>query len=282
MYQITCTICQKIFDARIPHKKTCSPECRKKLAAQNGYNGYLRNLKNGITKVCEVCQVEYRVEVARAEESRFCSMKCTGIGKHYPNKKERVMVACLHCGKKIINPVDGARARKYCSRECNSLSQVGHARSDETREKIRQGHIGKHPSIETREKKSRIMSEKIVNGEYACSFKKGKHFSPKTNSEFACRSSWEKIAMELLDQDETVKTYVYEPFAVPYLFEGVQKNYIPDILITYENGTKTLVEVKPKAFVDHGINQAKFAAARNLCVLLDISFEVWTEDILVI
>lgn len=105
------------------------------------------------------------------------------------------------------------------------------------------------------------------------SYKSGEHVSPKAGVVWF-RSSYELAAFKLLDQMSVVETYEVEPFPISY---GEGKVYIPDILISYRDGSRELVEVKPERLVGLKENKAKFSAARRWCRENDATFEVWTE-----
>lgn len=63
-----------------------------------------------------------------------------------------------------------------------------------------------------------------------------------------------------MDAHPNVLGVVTEPFSIPYTFEGVQKRYIPDVLVYFDFGIKELWEVKPAKFVGTPQNQAKIKA----------------------
>ena len=58
------------------------------------------------------------------------------------------------------------------------------------------------------------------------------------------RSSWEARAIRVLDLHPQVIRVEVEPLKIPYVFEGVQHNYIPDFLVILVGGIKELWEVK--------------------------------------
>jgi len=51
-----------------------------------------------------------------------------------------------------------------------------------------------------------------------------------------------------------------EPFSIPYEYEGVSLNYIPDFLVVLEGGIREVWEVKDRKFLKDPQNQAKFDA----------------------
>ena len=130
-------------------------------------------------------------------------------------------------------------------------------------------------SKEVREKMSKTRAERIQSGEIKLS--KGECvFFQKANKEVFARSSWEKDYIEKIDQDQNIVSAIFEPFVISYQYDQ-GRNYIPDILIFYKDGTKKLVEIKPSYFLDAEINKCKFSAAQKYCDEKGMIFEVWTE-----
>lgn len=107
----------------------------------------------------------------------------------------------------------------------------------------------------------------------------GKHFSTKMNKEFVYRSSWELNYMMKLDVDPAVESYEYEPFRIVYLAnaKGKLSNYYPDFLVTYVDGRKVLIEIKPSTMLQKKKNVKKLAAAEQWCAEHGASLEVLTE-----
>lgn len=58
------------------------------------------------------------------------------------------------------------------------------------------------------------------------------------------RSSWEERVIFVLDLHPQVLRVEVEPLSIPYVFEGVQRNYIPDFLVTFVGGVRELWEIK--------------------------------------
>jgi hypothetical protein len=104
--------------------------------------------------------------------------------------------------------------------------------------------------------------------------KRGHHLSPKAGNVYY-RSSYELKAYQLLDADPTVLTYTPEPFAIPYKdAQGQSRNYVPDILVSYIDGSTLLVEIKPQYQLDAPEVEYKHAVAQ---LHSQGWFAVWTE-----
>ncbi len=93
------------------------------------------------------------------------------------------------------------------------------------------------------------------------------------------RSSWEKAFMKWCDASDKVESWGVEPFAIPYISPKDNKvhRYYIDIVMKMTNGTKHLVEIKPKSQCNNPINLSKWAAAKEYCKQIGAVFTVVTE-----
>ena len=108
----------------------------------------------------------------------------------------------------------------------------------------------------------------------------GEYISTKTGETYSFRSSWEKIFMESLDANPDVKTYGYECIVIPYIKNvklGTVSRYFPDFLVTYNDGSKTLIEIKPSRFLKRLIVKKKIAAAEQWARDNNATFLIITE-----
>lgn len=86
--------------------------------------------------------------------------------------------------------------------------------------------------------------------------------------------------MQHLDADPTVASYEYEGLCIQYVSNLKSKRlrkYYPDFLISYTDGSKLLVEIKPKKRVPQPRVQKKLAAAQVWCQEHQVALEVITE-----
>lgn len=86
--------------------------------------------------------------------------------------------------------------------------------------------------------------------------------------------------MKYLDDNEDVFTWSYESVAIPYvsnLKTGKLRKYFPDFLVEFKNGSKQLVEIKPKKRVLQVKVQKKLKAAETWCREHGIALVVLTE-----
>lgn len=149
---------------------------------------------------------------------------------------------------------------KYCGEECNYKSiqerQMGdrntsHRMSNKTKERVRKNN-------------SEIMKNKIRNGEFIpCvtnSWARSRcNIQFERNGELVklkTRSTWE--AFYQLANPELL----YESVVIPYVFDGVDKNYIVDF-VDVEN--KILYEIKPNSERNSKIVKVKEKYARKWC-----------------
>jgi hypothetical protein len=90
----------------------------------------------------------------------------------------------------------------------------------------------------------------------------------------------------LLDSKSNISNVVSEKVHISYTDEfGKDRTYVPDFLVTLNNGKKVLIEVKPKDFVEFDLryqmnNLPKFGAAQKWAEENNVVFCIWTEDIL--
>jgi hypothetical protein len=111
-------------------------------------------------------------------------------------------------------------------------------------------------------------------------YKTGTHSSSKSGGECAYRSSWELIYMRYLDANPDVVSYEYEKVIVPYISNirsGRIRKYFPDFLVTYSDGKRILVEIKPSNRVHNRIVMKKLLAADQWCKEHDATLDVVTE-----
>lgn len=137
--------------------------------------------------------------------------------------------------------------------------------------------------FQTGRKKSQGMVDRLTRFAKArgkVAFKYGHFYSNKNNKKMFHRSSYELQAFKILEQMDVVDKYMYEPFAINYQIDGKTYIYHPDLLVIYKNGDKQIIEIKPKGELDDIVNIKKFEGANKFCLDKNLSFNVWTEDIL--
>lgn len=143
---------------------------------------------------------------------------------------------------------------------------------------------GKCHSEESNEKNRKSNMEttrrKMLNGEinWNVGYKSGHYYSKKNDKTFYYRSSYELEVFKFLDKNDCIVSYESESLYIPYIFEGIEKIYIPDLKIFYSDGIVSLIEIKPNRLRKDKKNQAKWAYAKEYCKENNLKWEVWDES----
>jgi hypothetical protein len=183
-----------------------------------------------------------------------------------------------------------SRTEEY--KQMLSLRMIQALSSLEIREKISRASRIRMSDPREREKQSKaiinyLLSDKGRNKSQI--YKVGYFYSDKNKKNLWYRCSYELRAYKILETLSSVLSYIVEPLVIPYWFEGHWHNYLPDILITYIDNKKKLLEIKPKCkleilprytskYIDIvKKNWAKIAAAEIWAKETGIPYEVWTE-----
>lgn len=131
------------------------------------------------------------------------------------------------------------------------------------------GKTGKYKRTpEIREKISEGVTRAHFRGDFD-NVKPGKGsfiFCKKANKTIFARSTWEHQLIEIFDAHPAVTSVTNEPFAIPYCFENIKHNYIPDFLVVYDNVIKSMWEVKRDDFIANDLKtKTKLDALENYC-----------------
>lgn len=123
--KISCDQCDEIFDREFHqlsrhNNHFCSNRC------QHDYRSK-QALSYMITKICEQCGEEYKVENSRKDTARFCSQKCVHEwrsintrGNKSPNYVPRYIIKCDWCGEEIYRTKNKIEHNNnnFCSKSC--------------------------------------------------------------------------------------------------------------------------------------------------------------------
>jgi hypothetical protein len=109
--------------------------------------------------------------------------------------------------------------------------------------------------------------------------RRGTFTSKKCGRDFEYRSGLEEEFFNLLEEDNDVENWAYEPFKIPYYWKNEWHNYIPDLRLNFIDGSTEIWEIKPanQTGPEYEQNQCKWAAATNFCSNLGWIFNVVTE-----
>lgn len=238
----------------------------------------------------------------------------TELGEHYKQlfieraklnvREKNAMYGKKHSSEALRKMSESKRGRHISEEHKQAISKgsKGHKKSNETRQKMstallgNKRNLGKSVSQETRLKISKANKGKSLSKETRQAISeakvrhhiehgnvadkkaiKGTYFSEKNKTTIKYDSSYELIAFEKLEQDDSVISYKKCDFSIPY-FLDIKRNYLPDILVTYIDEI-SIIEIKPKYKLIHEKPEykAKFLAALLFCRSRNWKFKVWTE-----
>lgn len=111
---------------------------------------------------------------------------------------------------------------------------------------------------------TKVKEDGFISNKKSGNYVSGVFWSDKNNTDYIFRSTYEFAYWYMLENDDTVESFIVEPFSIPYLSpkDNRMHKYIPDVLILYKNGNLDLVEIKPKSMLHNAIVQRKASAAR--------------------
>lgn len=89
----------------------------------------------------------------------------------------------------------------------------------------------------------------------------GLHFSHVTALHHTFESRLEQSALIRIDFELNPLALATQPFALLYTDKEKRRGHIPDILVSREDGSSIVIDVKPKAFVSR--NAKPFSAVRD-------------------
>jgi len=99
--------------------------------------------------ICECCGIEFDKPLAEVKRTKhnFCSIDCFKEKR----RQQRPVVVCDYCGKEFNKKPGDITEHNYCCRDCQLKDigrlNLGSVRSEETKVKISESHIGdKNPA----------------------------------------------------------------------------------------------------------------------------------------
>ena len=154
--------------------------------------------------------------------------------------------------------------------------------TEETKEKLRLVNLGKTIPEDVRQKISRTMSYRLRTIERKNGYVSGWFVSRKFNSKMFYRSSFEKRALEIFEELDSVVFLKSESCVLPYVNEENKlRHYVVDYHLQLGSGEEFLVEVKPSGLLNDSLNLLKFAAAREWARSTGMFFCILTENELI-
>lgn len=265
--RVTCVVCNRSFDDRKGlsyHVSHMHNLLFKDYVVKYEFNG-----------VVPTCACGCGEEVSYFS-GKFMTYRKTHIPKSVYNKSELTRF-------RISKAVKGKKQSAESNEKRSIATKAYHKAHPELAKLVSEHMTSKIMSQETRDKISVTRSKMIASGELTinskkisetiasmyvdCSFNwtKGFHDSTKTGKRYVYRSSYELKYFKLLDNDQNVATYESEFTSIPYELDGKSRHYVPDVHVTYVDGSQCLVEIKPRSMRDIPMNVAKREAAIRYC-----------------
>lgn len=293
--------CKKLSEALKGHKVT--EETKKKISEANkgripwskGKTGVysedtLKKISENTKKAME--NPEIRKKISERLKGKIVGEKNPFYGKHHTEETKQLLseqrfgIPMPEATKQKISKAtkgilkNEETRRKMSEAQKGNTKNLGKIATKEKKDKLSKLHKGKIVSIETREKNSkaaikRLLANDCKNTAWKHS-KKGKFYSDKNQNELRYESSYELTAFKILEQLSKVVSYDRCPHVIKYEFNG-KRRYLPDILVTYEDASKEIIEVKPKYMLKDIKTQAKKLAGENYCSANNMIYSIWSE-----
>ncbi len=176
------------------------------------------------------------------------------VGEKSRSWKLKIEIRCDWCGKLMKRLPCHVKETNFCCRNHRDIYHSNRLRNDPDR------------------------FERAIKATLAHKvYKQGHFYSVKNNKDLYYQSSYEFVAFEILEQLSKVRSYDRANFRIPYMINNEIHYTVPDILITYTDGTKELIEVKAKWFLHDEKTNAKFWAMNDYAATQGWDFNVWTE-----
>jgi len=171
-------------------------------------------------------------------------------------------------GKFWCNELSSSKCSGSHKKIVNTFKEKGHNIGEKN------GMYGKKHSIDHKNHLSKVIKEKIKNGEFTPnitnSWANSKTFLQIGDRGYYFRSSWEAIFW-LKNQ-----TFKFEKLRIPYIdAKNKKRNYLVDFI---DDNNKIIYEIKPKSEKEKSNNMLKFDVATKWAKENDYQFQIITED----
>lgn len=219
-------------------------------------NGNFLNQHARIDIQCDICDDARQLTRWRAED----------------NIKRNSQFVCASCAMKKHHA-----SSEYTEDRKDKISKAltGITRSEETKKKMSEAKIAffKTPKGEALKRKLSFLAAKgHAENKYENAKRTGWHLSGKTGDLVFYGSSYELRLCWELDQDPAVKAYETQ-----ISYEINERSRCLDCLITYKNGNKKAVEVKPESRLNEQANIDQINDSKAYAESQGWGFEVYTE-----
>ncbi|MCH1627418.1 TnsA endonuclease N-terminal domain-containing protein [Ferdinandcohnia quinoae] len=106
---------------------------------------------------------------------------------------------------------------------------------------------------------------------------RGKHRSTKMFRMIPWESTLERDFIKLLDFDQTVTYFEFQPVRIDYAYQGKERKYYPDFLVQKNDSKIYIYEVKAFAKRYDELNIIKFQVGKMYCMENNMKYVVVTE-----
>jgi len=103
--------------------------------------------------------------------------------------------------------------------------------------------------------------------------------SYKNNKQLAFESILERDFFTVLEFEEDVMSYEEQPFKINYQLNGATTRYTPDVLVTYDDGSQKVFEIKYQDEIDstQELQHKLYVLKDELLEQKSLAFEVFTD-----
>ena len=234
-----CGACGKEFDVSQKSAeiaKYCSYEC------------FLTTRKSRQPKVtlkCEGCEKDFEVPFVKSQR-RFCTKSCALTGENNPMYGKSGMLTGKKSWSNGLTKKSDPRLEKL-GKKLSEIAKEQFASGSRSNKGDRNPNYGRTPESRTPQQKenySHAAIKRILDGVsgYKTGHVTGVYNSKKCKEPVRFRSSWELVTMMFWDDQIDVESYTYEPYVLKI---GENRRTVPDFLVTYSDGRREIVEVKP-------------------------------------
>ena len=120
-HRIICKICNSIFCAGVPFAKYCSKKCKRRATYLFG-NEYISHPRKLTYINCSYCGAKVRKEPSNLRYSKsgklYCNKSCKAKAEM---PKEKIIIFCEICHKKIERLPSTIKKHNFCSRKCCNI-----------------------------------------------------------------------------------------------------------------------------------------------------------------
>ena len=262
-----CEFCENEFNARISKTKFCSTTCAqgvkkfKRVSKECEYTGCTNTFiiaedSTRVRKFCCVgCQIDWQ-KTSQLGENKGNYGRENKWGVHDDEMRALISVKISESWKKEIRVIKHNEARE--------------------RFKLIHGYLPTN-SPSAREKRSEQQVIRCLETGHLTTYKnckRGYYLNKKNGGEEYFHSSWEENLMKMLDDDINVVNWTKKhSIIIKYKHDGIQKSYLPDFLIEYNDGRKIIEEVK--GYIDNvEVFKLKKKACEEYCLNNGITYKI--------